>query len=106
MLTIEFNIISYMKTVIFALAVTAALAGNMFFDQQSMIEHVNSLKTTWKAGHNHYFDGRTMDEIKQLMGTLETPSHLKLPEKDIKVTQAPPEQFFSAEAWPKCESIR
>lgn len=40
------------------------------------------------------------------MGTLETPSHLKLPEKDIEVLQAPPEQFSSAEQWPKCESIK
>lgn len=78
-----------MKTIIFALAVTAALAGNLFFDQQSMIEHVNSLKASWKAGHNHYFDGKTMDEIKQLMGTLETPEHLKLPEKDIEVKAVP-----------------
>ncbi len=72
-----------MKTLIFALVAATALAGNVFLDQQPLIEHVNNLKTTWKAGHNHYFDGKTMDEIKGLMGTLETPSHLQLPEKDI-----------------------
>jgi hypothetical protein len=44
---------------------------------------VNSQKTTWTAGHNHYFDGRTMEQIKSLMGVLETPEELKLPEKDI-----------------------
>lgn len=78
-----------MKTIILALVLTAVFANNIFLDQQSIIEHVNSLKTTWTAGHNHYFDGRTMEEIKSLMGTLETPKHLKLPEKDITPIQVP-----------------
>ena len=95
-----------MNTLILALVLSSALAANLFLNQQEIIEHVNNLKTTWTAGHNHYFDGKTIDEIKQLMGTLETPSHLKLPEKNIEVLQAPPEQFFSAEQWPKCDSIR
>lgn len=80
-----------MKTLILALLLTAVFADNLFLDQQSIIEHVNSLKTSWTAGHNHYFDGKTMDEIKSLMGTLETPKHLRLPEKDITPVQAPPE---------------
>ncbi len=95
-----------MKAIIIAAVLSVALASNVFLDQASLIEHVNSLKTTWTAGHNHYFDGKTMEEIKGLMGTLETPSHLKLPEKNIEVVQAPPEQFFSAEQWPKCDSIK
>jgi hypothetical protein len=96
-----------MKTIVFALVLSVALAGT-FLDQQSIIEHVNSLKTTWTAGHNHYFDGRTMEEIKGLMGTLETPAHMKLPEKDItpKDLKDIPEEFFSATNWPKCESIK
>lgn len=68
-----------MKTIILALVLTTALAGDLFLEQQPIIEYVNNLKTIWTAGHNHYFDGRTMDEIKSLMGTLETPEHLKLP---------------------------
>jgi len=42
----------------------------VFLDQKSIIEHVNSVQKDWKAGHNHYFDGKTVDEIKYLMGTL------------------------------------
>jgi hypothetical protein len=94
-----------MKTIVFALVLSVALAGT-FLDQQSIIEHVNSLKTTWTAGHNHYFDGRTMEEIKGLMGTLETPAHMKLPEKDITELKDLPDEFFSAQNWPKCESIK
>jgi len=40
------------------------------------------------------------------MGTLETPEHLKLPLRDIEPLQDIPEQFFSADQWPKCESIK
>lgn len=47
-----------------------------------------------------------MDEIKQMMGTLETPEHLKLPEKEIVASVQVPDQFFSAENWPKCDSIK
>lgn len=72
-----------MKAVTLALLGTFAASEHVFLEQQPIIDHINSLGTTWKAGHNHYFDGRTMEEIKSLMGTLETPSHLKLPEKDI-----------------------
>lgn len=95
-----------MKSLIFALGAASVYAESTFLEQQPLVEHINKLETTWKAGHNHYFDGKTMDEIKGLMGTLETPSHLKLPEKDIEVLQAPPESFSSAENWPKCESIK
>jgi hypothetical protein len=50
-----------MKTIVLALVLSVALTGNTFLNQQAIIEHVNSLKTTWTAGHNHYFDGRTME---------------------------------------------
>lgn len=39
------------------------------------------------------------------MGTLETPEHLKLAEKDI-IPKDIPDEFFSAENWPKCDSIK
>jgi len=40
------------------------------------------------------------------MGTLETPEDLKLPLKDIEPIQDIPDQFFSSEAWPNCQSIK
>ena len=49
-----------------------------------------------------YFDGKTLNEIKSLMGTLETPEDLKLPEKDIEPLNDIPEEFFSAKQWPNC----
>lgn len=40
------------------------------------------------------------------MGTLETPEHLQLPLKDVEPLKDIPEEFFSADAWPNCESIK
>lgn len=95
-----------MKFAIFAGLTTAVVSENLFLEQTPIIEYVNDLKTTWTAGHNHYFDGKTLDEIKSLMGTLETPEHLKLPIKDIEVRADLPESFNSADNWPKCDSIK
>ena len=51
----------YMKAIILAVLVATACSENIFLEQDPIIEYVNDLQTTWKAGHNHYFDGRTMD---------------------------------------------
>jgi cathepsin B len=91
-----------------ALALTAFAKKDkpILLDFKSIIDHVNSIQTTWKAGHNHYFDGMDLETIKHLMGTLETPEEQKLPLRDIEPLQDIPETFESAEAWPNCESIR
>jgi cathepsin B len=47
-----------------------------------------------------------LETIKGLMGTLETPEEHKLPLKEVEPLKDIPEEFFSAEAWPKCESIK
>lgn len=95
-----------MKTVILGLLVLFGTSKNIFLEQEAIIDHVNNLYTTWKAGHNHYFDGKTMKEIEQLMGTLETPEDLKLPLKDITPLEALPDNFDSREQWSSCDSIK
>ena len=74
----------------------------VFIDFKSIISHVNSVQKSWVAGHNEYFDGMDLQTIKGLMGTLETPEHLKLPLRDIEPLQDIPESFSSAEQWPNC----
>lgn len=56
-----------------ALVVTTVVAKRVFLDFKTIAEKVNSLQNSWKAGHNHYFDGMDLEQIKSLMGTLETP---------------------------------
>jgi len=50
-----------MKVILIVTLITLALSKNLFLDQASIIEEVNKLQKTWVAGHNHYFDGKTMD---------------------------------------------
>ena len=95
-----------MKLILLAIVLGLVCSKNMFIEQEPIIEFINNLKTTWKAGHNKYFDGKTIDEIKSLMGTLETPDELRLPEKDIEPLEDIPTEFFSAKQWPNCESIQ
>jgi len=59
-----------MKLLILIVILSLALAKNIFLEQEPIINFVNNLKTTWKAGHNKYFDGKTISEIKSLMGVL------------------------------------
>ena len=76
-----------MKVIVFLLVALLAVAAHakfqkkVFLDFTSIIEHVNSVQKNWVAGHNKYFDGMDLQTIKGLMGTLETPEHLKLPLK-------------------------
>jgi cathepsin B len=88
------------------LAVSALAKERSFLDFKSIIEHVNSVQKSWKAGHNDYFQDMDLDTIKGLMGTLETPEEHKLPLKDFEALEDIPEEFSSAEAWPKCDSIK
>ena len=40
----------------------------------NLIDLINSTPgVAWKAGENKYFEGRSMEDIVGLMGTLETP---------------------------------
>jgi len=97
-----------MKSLILAtLAIAVVFARIELLDQRSIIEEVNSIKgVAWKAGHNHYWDGKTLSEIKGLMGVLETPQEFKLPEKDIVPLEDINADFDSRTAWPGCESIK
>jgi len=59
-----------MKAILIFALIALALSKNIFLDQESLASEVNKLQKHWVAGHNKYFDGRTMEEIKALMGTI------------------------------------
>jgi hypothetical protein len=84
-----------MKLIIGFALVVMSLASFTFLDQRAISEEVNAQKPLWVSGHNHYFDGRTLDEIKMLMGALETPAELRLPEKEIVALGDIPTHFDS-----------
>ena len=71
-LVVMYNLIKYpiMKLFLVAIILGIVCAKNIFLEQEPIVKFVNNLKTTWQAGHNKYFDGKTIQEIKSLMGTL------------------------------------
>ena len=57
-----------MKVILLLAILSLTLCNKRFFDQESIIKIVNEKRTSWTAGHNKFFDGKTLDEIKQMMG--------------------------------------
>jgi hypothetical protein len=78
------------------LAISTLAKERSFLDFKSIIEHVNSVQNSWKAGHNDYFQDMDLETIKGLMGTLETPEEHKLPLKEVEPLKDIPDEFSSA----------
>jgi hypothetical protein len=49
-----------MKAILLVALIALVASSNIFLDQPSIIEEVNKIQKSWTAGHNKYFDGRTM----------------------------------------------
>lgn len=71
-----------------------------------MIEYINYLNTTWKAGRNPGFEDPMY--VRGLLGVLPDNSRYRLPERavDIRSLGPLPEDFDSRENWPDCPTIR
>uniref|UniRef100_A0A8C4QDN2 Cathepsin B n=1 Tax=Eptatretus burgeri TaxID=7764 RepID=A0A8C4QDN2_EPTBU len=67
-----------------------------------MVQYVNHLNTTWKAGHN--FEGVPLGYVKHLCGTiLHGP---RQPVRQLRFQPELPKEFDSRTAWPRCPTIR
>uniref|UniRef100_UPI00358ECF90 cathepsin B isoform X2 n=1 Tax=Myxine glutinosa TaxID=7769 RepID=UPI00358ECF90 len=67
-----------------------------------MVQYVNHLNTTWKAGHN--FEGVSLGYVKHLCGTI---LHgRRLPVRQLRFQPELPKEFDSRTAWPHCPTIR
>jgi len=67
---------------------------------QVLIDHVNSVQSSWKAGHNKRFNGMKIKDVKKLCGVVETTD--SLPVKHIEAIEALPDSFDSRDQWPGC----
>ncbi|XP_013771910.1 cathepsin B-like [Limulus polyphemus] len=70
---------------------------------QKMIDYINLINTTWKAGKN--FEGVSMKYIKGLMGVHPDNDRYKLPEIHHNYLGKIPTSFDSRQQWPNCPSI-
>lgn len=68
-----------------------------------LVNKVNEMKTTWKAGNNDRWNYMGPEAIKGQMGSFLGGKKLK---KTVNtVTSNIPDTFDARTAWPKCESI-
>jgi len=70
------------------------------------INRINKMKPLWKAGRN-FNPNVSMTYIRGLMGALDTPWYLRLPERKPHRIEGLhiPKEFDSRQKWPNCESI-
>ena len=100
-----------MKSIILITILLGAASGLVDFNLKSahnfnLMQEINEMKTSWKAGVNERFNELTIGDVKKLLGTLETPEDKKLPYKKISLIQSLPENFDLREQWPQCESLQ
>ena len=60
----------------------------------------------FQAGHNKYFDGMSIANIKNMMGVLPDPNNYHSPLMVHKVDSRLPENFDSRKQWPNCPTIK
>jgi len=105
-----------MKIVLIALVAIAAVAyaapllgENDLATSQNMVNHVNSLKTTWTASADQgpMIGGMTVNQARRLMGALPAKDGPRNPRiTHQKEALAIPDEFDSREQWPQCWTIQ
>lgn len=95
-----------MKVISFValIAIIAAVFADPLVLDQRIIERVNSAKTTWIAGENEIFKGKTMSQIQHMLGGfLVHPETLNMPKVSYGRSENDlPTAFDSYKNWPQC----
>ena len=81
--------------------------GFCYYKPQELVDIINSMNTSWKAGINSRFADGNIEKMRQLLGVLEEPASVqKVYKPIIRSPKKPPELFDPRVQWPKCESIK
>lgn len=81
----------------------------MPIDVSGHIDYINSLwYASWVSGHNSKFDGASLKEVRQTMGTIvdsdwTVKSHLREHSTEAKANL--PSEFDSRQEWPECADV-
>eukprot|EP01013_Petalomonas_cantuscygni_P024860 TRINITY_DN46588_c0_g1_i1.p1 TRINITY_DN46588_c0_g1~~TRINITY_DN46588_c0_g1_i1.p1 ORF type:complete len:312 (-),score=64.41 TRINITY_DN46588_c0_g1_i1:538-1473(-) len=89
-----------------AIVVLATLGLASAYARHDIVEYINSMPSTWRAGHNSRFDGMTLDQVKHLMGTHINTTNSKHTTFGASLKEGIPSSFDSREQWPRCKSIQ
>ena len=83
------------------------LATALGYHDQSLVDRVNAQRPGWVAGRNAYFDGRTLQAVRAMMGSIDEPS--SAPRRNPFAVEAQastlPTRFDAREHWPQCPLI-
>ena len=90
-----------LRVTVLALVCSLALAK---YPDMDLIEYVNSVQTSWRAGINPGFIGTTEAYAKGLCGALK--GGPKLPLRDIEPLKDIPDSFDAREKWSQCATIK
>jgi len=69
-----------------------------------MIDYINNLETTWKAGKNDHFKQMSMSNIRSMMGTLMNGPALPVVTNE-DINDPIPDEFDARKQWPNCQTI-
>jgi len=70
-----------------------------------LIAEVNTKGSTWVAGINKYFAGKTLQQVKRMLGWKRNSDTKRPPAKFIERPVELPTSFDSATNWPNCKTI-
>lgn len=70
-----------------------------------LVDVVNSMGSTWKAGVNERFIGATLGDVAQLCGTFLGEEEVRLPSKKIEVASDLPTEFDARTGFPECADV-
>jgi len=70
-----------------------------------MINLINHMNTTWKAGRNFHPDAVSVNHLRRLCGVHPLNKKYKLPEIHHELNEAIPDTFDAREQWPNCKRI-
>lgn len=83
---------------------------DLHFNQPELIQYINGLGTTWRAGYNPRFHDVSHDVIRGMLGV--RPISNRDPSRPVPVSTTKhldltiPENFDSREKWPQCPSLK
>uniref|UniRef100_A0A646QG84 CathepsinB n=1 Tax=Hemiscolopendra marginata TaxID=943146 RepID=A0A646QG84_9MYRI len=85
----------------------ASAARLPLFDPLSddMINYINSLNTTWKAGRN-FHEKTSLNYLKRLMGVKPDSKNYRLPEAVHQIPNSIPATFDARDQWGNCPTIK
>jgi len=83
-----------------------AIPADLPANAEEMVNFINGLQTTWKAGHNSYFRNMAPSAKRGLMGfkKMNTISIPTLPNQHLPEVQLP-KNFDAREQWPNCPTL-